>query len=58
MNLMHIFEKLPQVLRLCLIVKFWSDPRKSDPQHLADPLNRKILHALLAMSKELMRNIY
>ena len=36
--LMHIFEKLPQILGLCPIVKFRSTLEKSDPpEHFLDP---------------------
>ena len=46
--LMHIFEKLPQILGLCPIVKFRSTIEKSDPPNIfGTPLNRKILHKLL-----------
>ena len=46
---MPIFEKLPQILGLCPIVKFRSTLEKSDPpKHFVDPLNRKILHKLLS----------
>ena len=40
--LMHIFEKLPQILVLCPIVKFRSTLEKSDPPNILwTPLNRK-----------------
>ena len=47
--LRHIFEKLPQILGLCPIVKFRSTLEKSDPPPniLWTHLNRKILHKLL-----------
>ena len=50
--LMHIFEKLPQILGLCSIVKFRSTLEKSDPPPniLWTPLNRKILHKLLIIN--------
>ena len=38
---MLIFEKLVQFTRLCPIVKICSDPQKSGPKFLADPLTRK-----------------
>ena len=55
---MHIFEKLPQILGLCPIVKIRSTLEKSDPpKHFVDPPKnpknpknpkyRKILHKLL-----------
>ena len=45
---MHIFEKLPQILGLCPIVKLLSTLEKSDPPNILwTPLNRKILHKLL-----------
>ena len=47
---MQIFEKLSQILGLRLIVKFCSVPQNRGPEHLADPINRKILHALLINS--------
>ena len=47
---MHIFEKLPQILGLCPIVKFHSTLEKSDPPNILwTSLNRKILHKLLHM---------
>ena len=36
-NFNAIFEKLPQILGLYPIVKFRSDPRKSDPQTFGGP---------------------
>ena len=48
--LMDIFEKLPQILGLCPIVKFRSTREKSDPPNIwRTPLNRKILYALLSL---------
>ena len=45
---MHIFEKLPQILGLCPIVKIRSTLEKSDPPNILwTPLNRKILLKLL-----------
>ena len=39
---MHIFEKLPQILGLCPIVKFLSTLEKSDPpKHFVDPSTEK-----------------
>ena len=49
---MHIFEKLPQILGPCSIVKFRSTLEKSDPQNIwRTPLNRKILNALLRVKE-------
>ena len=46
--LMHIFEKLPQILGRCPRVKFRTILEKSDPPNMLwTPLNRKILHKLL-----------
>ena len=46
--LMHIFEKLPQILGLCPIVKFRSTSKNRTPSNIFwTPLNRKILHKLL-----------
>ena len=39
---MPIFEKLPQILGLCPLVKFRSTPEKSDPpKHFVDPPQAK-----------------
>ena len=49
--LMHIFEKLPQILGLYTIVNFRSTLEKSDPPNILwTPLNRKFLPKLLIAS--------
>ena len=56
--LMQKFEKLPQILGLCQIVKFRSTLEKSDPKHFGDPVNRKILHKLLLELFQHMKIIF
>ena len=51
--LMHIFEKLSQILGLSPIVKFRSDPRKIGPQTFGGPPQRKILHELLFINRSI-----
>ena len=53
--LMHIFEKLLQILGLCPIVKIRSTLEKSDPPNILwTPLNRKIQHKLLEQPRALV----
>ena len=51
--LIHIFEKLPQILGPCPIVKFRSDSRKADSEKFNGlSHNQKILHALLQLQAQ------
>ena len=55
--LMHIFEKLPQISGRRPILKFDSDPLKSNPQNFWWTLNRDILHKLLGENHEPTFNV-